>query len=128
MINRLKVISDRNNRCCLLEKTSVISYFFFGGGSFINLFAIKAIITAVKINTAIMPPPIPAHPPIRKILIGIANKLKMIRINPRFLSYFLAGNNVRMIKKRKSINADTASKRMTIVQESFIKSLLSIPH
>ncbi|EEL88377.1 hypothetical protein bcere0029_17720 [Bacillus cereus AH1272] len=40
----------------------------------------------------------------------------------------MAGNNVRMIKKRKSINADTASKRMTIVQESFIKSLLSIPH
>lgn len=107
-------------------KTSGISYFFFGGGSFINLFVIKAIITAAKISTAIMPIPIPAHPPIRNILIGIANKLKIIRINPRFLSYFLVGNSVLMIKKRKSINDATASKRMTIVQESSIKSLLSI--
>ncbi|AFU12554.1 hypothetical protein MC28_1132 [Bacillus thuringiensis MC28] len=31
-----------------------------------------------------------------------------------------------MIKKRKSINDATASKRMTIVQDSSIKSLLSI--
>lgn len=91
-----------------------------------NVFAIKAIITAVKINNAITPTPIPAHPPIRKILIGIANKLKIIRINPRFLSYFLFGNSVLMIKKRKSIKDATASKRIAIVQESFMKPLLFI--
>ena len=93
-----------------------------------KVFAIKAIITAVKIKTAITPTPIPAHPPIRKILIGIANKLKIIRINPRFLSYFLVGNSVLMIKKRKSIKDAAASKRIAIVQESFMKSLLFIPH
>lgn len=107
-------------------KTSVICYFFFGGGSLTKVFAIKAIITAAKIKTAITPTPIPAHPPIRKILIGIANKLKISRINPRFLSYFLVGNSVLMIKKRKSIKDATASKRITIVQESFMKSLLFI--
>lgn len=91
-----------------------------------NLFAIKAIITAAKIKTAITLTPIPAHPPTRKILIGIANKLKIIRINPRFLSYFLVGNSVLMIKKRKSIKDATASKRIAIVKESFMKSPLFI--
>lgn len=91
-----------------------------------NVLAIKAIITAVKRNNAIMLIPIPAHPPIRKILIGIVNKQIISRMNPRFLSYFLVGNRVLMIKKRKSIKDEIANKRITIVQESFIKSLPSI--
>jgi hypothetical protein len=107
-------------------KTSVIYYFFFGGGSLMKVFAIKAIITAAKINNAITLTPIPAHPPVRKILIGIVNKLKIIRINPRFLSYFLVGNSVLMIKKRKSIKDAAASKRIAIVKESFMKSPLFI--
>lgn len=36
-----------------------------------NKFAIKAQITAHKIKTAINPTPIPAHPPIRKMLIDM---------------------------------------------------------
>lgn len=103
-----------------------VHLFFLAGGSLINVFAIKAIITAVKRNNAIMPIPIPAHPPIRKILIGIVNKHIISRMNPRFLSYFWVGNRVLMIKKRKSIKDEIANKRITIVQESFMKSLLSI--
>lgn len=91
-----------------------------------NLFTIKAIITAIKRNNAIMPIPIPAHPLIRKILIGIINKHIISSMNPRFLSYFRVGNRVLIIKKRKSIKKEAANKRIIIVQESFMKSLLFI--
>lgn len=53
-----------------------------------NLFAIKAIITAAKRNNAIRSIPIHAQPYMSKILLTIVNKHIISRINPRFLSYF----------------------------------------
>ena len=90
-------------------------YSFLAGGSLMNLFAIKAIITAAKRNNTIRPIPIHAQLHKSNILLAIVNKHIISRMNPRFLSYFWVKNRVLMIKKKEKIKGEIVSKRLTII-------------